>query len=195
MSRHNIKPTTVLTWLVYAALAALVIFALVSQHQQISAAANRYDHLFSQYTKSVNDCRRSNDCTSTVPAPSVIEGAAGAAGSPGQNGRDATDEQVQRAVDVYCDLRTDCDGPQGLPGVDGSPGTPGVAGQDGANSTVPGPQGDPGPAGPAGADGTPGADGRGIASTTCQDDGTWLITYTDSTTETTDGPCRVSLIP
>lgn len=49
-----------------------------------------------------------------------------------------------------------------------------------------------------GADGKPGADGkdgRGIADTDCQDDGTWLINYTDGTTATTRGPCRVVIAP
>lgn len=46
--------------------------------------------------------------------------------------------------------------------------------------------------GPAGKDG---AAGRGIADTDCQDDGTWLITYTDGTKQTTRGPCRVLVPP
>lgn len=54
-----------------------------------------------------------------------------------------------------------------------------------------GPQGDPGqsvtgPTGPA---------GRGIADTDCQDDGTWLIYYTDGTTDTARGPCRIVIPP
>lgn len=50
-----------------------------------------------------------------------------------------------------------------------------------------GPQGEPG----ASVTGPPGAAGRGIADTDCQDDGTWLITYSDGTTDTARGPCRV----
>jgi hypothetical protein len=50
-----------------------------------------------------------------------------------------------------------------------------------------GPQGEPG----ASVTGPPGPAGRGIADTDCQDDGTWLIYYTDGTTDTARGPCRV----
>lgn len=62
-------------------------------------------------------------------------------------------------------------GDQGVPGVDGKDGTDGAPGVDGK-------------------DGAAGQDGRGIKSVTCQPDGTWLITYTDDTTSTTNGPCR-----
>ena len=42
-----------------------------------------------------------------------------------------------------------------------------------------------------GKDGVDGKDGRGITKTECQQDGTWLFSYTDGTTQTVDGPCRV----
>lgn len=91
------------------------------------------------------------------------KGAAGAAGSDGADGENGTDGK---------------DGINGKDGAAGPPGEPGPAG----------PPGDPGPAGVAGADGK---DGRGVTSVTCQKDGTWLITYTDSATSTTGGPCRI----
>lgn len=90
-------------------------------------------------------------------------------------------------------------GPQGAVGKRGDDGATvtGPAGQDGeAGQQGPkgeqgeaGPQGEQGPQGPAG---PPGADGRGIASTKCGDDGRWVVTYTDGTTEDA-GACRVSL--
>jgi hypothetical protein len=112
-------------------------------------------------------------------------------------------------------------GPQGPPGPKGDmgvPGATGAVGERGATGAVgpagtegdqgpagepgdPGPAGPPGPVGPAGPPGEPGAQGaagapgRGITAVTCQDDGTWLITYTDTTSSVTDGPCRVTLIP
>lgn len=90
----------------------------------------------------------------------------GPKGSSGSDGKDGTAGKT---------------GPQGPPGVDGKDGTNGVNGQDGA----------PGKDGTNGVNGADGKDGRGIQSITCESDGSWLITYTDSTTSTTDGPCRV----
>lgn len=102
---------------------------------------------------------------------------------------------------------------RGLPGPAGSDGAPGPSGGDGDDGTsgadgAPGPAGPAGPAGQEGAPGAPGAagtpgpsgepgtDGRGVAVLECQADGTWLITYTDDTTSTTPGPCRVpDIIP
>jgi hypothetical protein len=81
-------------------------------------------------------------------------------------------------------------GPTGSAGVDGKDGLPGEDGAPGKD----GAQGAAGVDGKDGAPGQPGADGkdgRGLTSIVCQPDGTWLITYTDNTTSTTDGPCRV----
>lgn len=82
-------------------------------------------------------------------------------------------------------------GPAGPAGADGAPGLPGLqgepgpAGPPGADSTVPGPAGPPGPAG------ANGSDGRGIESAYCQDNGRWLITYTDGSTSD-GGECRTA---
>ena len=97
-------------------------------------------------------------------------------------------------------------GPPGPAGRDGSTGATGSSGSDGAAGAdgATGPAGPPGPVGPAGTPGATGPQGEqgtagpvgvGIASVTCQDDGTWLITFTDSSTQTTPGPCRVDLMP
>lgn len=91
-------------------------------------------------------------------------------------------------------------GLRGLPGGEGAASTvPGPQGAPGADSMVPGPPGTPGKDGKDGNDGRPGADGapgRGIASgPTCNEDGSWTTTYTDGTSDTQPGPCRVSLIP
>lgn len=86
-------------------------------------------------------------------------------------------------------------GPAGRDGRDGKS----VKGPPGESITGPPGESITGPAGPAGADGQPGKDGtngqdgRGISSMSCQADGTWLITYTDGTTQTVDGPCRLPL--
>jgi hypothetical protein len=82
-------------------------------------------------------------------------------------------------------------GPQGEQGAQGPKGDPGATGETGPEGPT-GPQGEVGPQGPAGADGK---DGRGIADTDCQDDGTWLITYTDGTKDTSRGPCRIAVPP
>lgn len=126
---------------------------------------------------------------STIPGP---------AGEPGEDGESS-----------------DIPGPAGQPGEQGAPGEdsdiPGPAGEAGApgkDSTVPGPKGSkgekgdsivgpPGPKGDRGDKGekgdtgSPGKNGRGVASVTCTADGDWLFTFTDDTSVTVDGPCRV----
>lgn len=141
------------------------------------------------------------------PGPQGPQGLPGPQGPPGAPGRQGpigiTGQSPQCLLEP-----TKCVGPKGAPGSPGSPGSPGADGKDGTAGKT----GLPGPAGPAGKDGTNGVDGapgkdgvngvngtngvdgkdgRGIESITCQSDGTWLISYTDDTTSTTDGPCRV----
>ena len=82
-------------------------------------------------------------------------------------------------------------GGQGLDGADGQQGEPGPAGPQGDQGQA-GIQGEQGIQGEVGPQGAP---GRGIASTKCQDDGTWLFTYTDGSTDAVDGPCRVVVPP
>lgn len=157
---RRLKPTTVFTALAYVIVGVLIVLAFINQQQRIRQAADDYQHLLSQYTKSVNDCSRANDCTSTVPAPSVVEGQAGQPGQNGTNGRDATDVQVFDAVRDYCMLRVNCQGPTGLTGTSGASGANGADGATGASGSdgatgAQGPQGDPGPAGANGVDGQP----------------------------------------
>lgn len=90
------------------------------------------------------------------------------------------------------------EGPRGEPGRDGEDGrdgSDGIAqngqdGQDGDDGTD-GQQGPEGPAGPQGAPGEPGSDGRGISDIDCDDDGRFVISYTDGTTDTVgeEGAC------
>lgn len=86
------------------------------------------------------------------------------------------------------------EGPAGAEGTMGPMGPAGPAGPAGAPGKD-GPPGPVGPAGPAGADGAPGAQGprgepgRGIQTQYCGDDGRWLVTYTDGTTQD-GGVCR-----
>jgi hypothetical protein len=52
-----------------------------------------------------------------------------------------------------------------------------------------------GPPGPTGKDGAQGDKGRGVTGVKCQDDGTWLFSYSDGSTDTVEGPCKVVLGP
>jgi len=123
------------------------------------------------------------------PVPTTPQaGVKGDKGDTGEQGPGPSAAQVSDAVQDYCAAHGGC---IGVPGQTGAPG---------ADSTVPGPpgpagpQGDPGPAGATGPQGPAGADGRGITAVTCQDDGSWLVTYTDGTTSTASGPCKVGLL-
>lgn len=99
-------------------------------------------------------------------------------------------------------------GPRGIPGVTGPRGPRGLAGAAGPAGEVgptgapgeagsagsAGPKGEAGPAGKDGAngkDGAPGAAGRGISSVACLDSGDWQFTFTDGTTQSVAGPCKV----
>jgi hypothetical protein len=123
--------------------------------------------------------------------PAGPQGPQGIQGPPGIQGpRGPTGLTGQSPVCLL--LPSKCVGPKGAAGSDGETGPQGPQGDTGATGPQ-GPQGVPGVDGKDGADGkdgTDGKDGRGITSVTCQADGTWLITYTDGTTSTTDGPCR-----
>lgn len=138
------------------------------------------------------------DVAESLPMP--VPGARGADGPVGPRGETGT---------------TGPRGPQGEPGPKGDPGPQGATGATGAAGTAgargeagsagakgdagaagaPGPQGEPGPQGPAGPPGDigpvgpAGPAGRGVQSIACQEDTSWLITYTDGATSTTNGPC------
>ena len=111
------------------------------------------------------------------------KGDKGDKGDPGRDGRDGKDSTVP--------------GPAGNDGKDGET----VVGPPGAASTVPGPTGPPGAdsmvPGPPGAQGPAGSDGRGISSVVCEGSGDgsyWVVTYTDGTSQTSTGPCRLTAL-
>ena len=133
------------------------------------------------------------EAVAAEPAVSVV-GPKGDKGEPGRNGRDGRDGAPGR------------NGTNGADGADGvgRDGLAGLAGRDGSSITGPegpagavGPTGPPGPIGPAGIAGPAGpagADGRGIKDMQCIGDGQdsyVLVTFTDDTTTTWDGPCRL----
>lgn len=166
-------------WLIYQGWAARINAASLAEQVQAACDDPTVD------TADIPEiCRQAEDVATD---PTVVTGPQGPPGRPGRDstvpgppgppGRDST---VPGPV-----------GPMGEPGL---PGDIGPAGPAGADSTVPGPEG---PAGPAGADstvpgpqGNPGPTGRGIADIACGEDANWLITYTDGTTQTIEGPCR-----
>ena len=126
----------------------------------------------------------------TAQATAEVRGRDGSAGPPGRDGKAGRDGRDGKDSTVP--------GPAGPPGKDGSDGLdsmiagpPGSTGAAGKDSTVPGPAGPPGA---DGADGAPGADGRGISSVTCEGTGDasyWVVTYSDGTSQTSTGPCRL----
>ena len=128
------------------------------------------------------------------PGSQGSPGPQGPPGAPGKQGPIGITGQSPR-----CLLEPSrCVGPKGASGADGKDGSvgkigpqgpAGTAGKDGADG-VDGKDGAPGKDGANGVNGADGKDGRGVKSVTCQTDGTWLVTYTDDTTSTTDGPCR-----
>lgn len=143
-----------------------------------------YDNLLSEYTQVTRDCYDAKDCTTDTVPPALIpdgqdisgeRGPAGEAGSRGERGEQG---------DMGVPGQTGPPGPAGADGSNGSDGAPGAPGADGA----------PGPAGPAGPAGPSGADGRGVFAMQCLDSGDWQITYTDMSTQTVPGPCRVNPI-
>lgn len=153
--------------------------------------------------------------------PVTIEGPQGPAGPRGLPGIDGARGELGKTGTTGTAGANGTDGPAGATGADGGPGPNGIAGingisgvdgsngQDGltgaagANGPV-GPTGQPGPAGPKGEPGTPGingttgaagTNGRGITKVECVGIGQeshWLITYTDSTSEQSSGPCRLN---
>lgn len=123
-----------------------------------------------------------------------IPGATGQRGEPGPEGKPGPAGPVGPIGPVGAPGSAGARGSAGDDGDPGAQGEPGPAGEPGAPGPA-GPAGPQGPSGEAGPAGSPGTPGRGVTDVTCQEDGTWLITYTDSTTSITPGPCRVQLIP
>jgi hypothetical protein len=135
-------------------------------------------------------------------ADDVVEGSpvAGPAGPPGPQGErgftGATGPQGRTGPPGETGPRGPL-GPRGETGAVGSVGATGETGPTGATGPQGeiGPAGTPGstgPAGPAGDRGANGSDGRGISDIVCHTTGDWIITLTDGTALTVDGPCRVT---
>lgn len=122
-------------------------------------------------------------------------------GGEGPKGKDAppiTEAQLSGAVGAFCgEDAVNCRGPRGETGATGrgiksitkSGETVAVTYTDDTTTTFTVPDGQVGPVGPQG------EPGRGITSTKCQDDGTWLFLYSDGSTETVEGPCRIVVPP
>lgn len=129
------------------------------------------------------------------PTPAAI-GPKGDKGEPGRDGRPGKDSTVPGPKGDKGDDST-VPGPTGFAGLTGLTGPPGADGKDGA----PGLDGAPGKDGPPGApgiDGAPGTDGRDVISVTCEgadDTSYWLVTYSDGTSQTSSGPCRLTTLP
>lgn len=138
-------------------------------------------------------CEQADDVVESGPAA----GPAGAQGPQGERGfTGATGPQGRTGPPGEVGPR----GPLGPRGETGASGAVGATGETGAIGPT-GPQGEPGPQGDQGTPGAPGStgakgergnDGRGIADIVCHTTGDWIITLTDGTALTVDGPCRVT---
>lgn len=124
------------------------------------------------------------------------------------DGKTPSTAEIQRVVEVgiatYC-LEGRC---TPKPGVDGKPGKDGANGRDAPEVTdeellnaaqtalaaLCAQENQP-CKGKDGTDGKQGEPGRGITSTACLESGRWLVRYSDGSTETVDGPCRVDASP
>lgn len=108
----------------------------------------------------------------------------------GKDGTSPSATQVSAAITTLCG--GSCKGEKGDTGAASE-----IPGPAGADSQVPGPMGPIGPIGPGGAqgdrgeDGDDGTDGRSITAIACDESGDWQITFSDDTTSTITGPCRV----
>jgi len=137
-----------------------------------------------------NLCQQADDVVEGAPVagpvgPQGPQGERGFTGAAGPQGRTGPPGEVGPPGPLGPRGPAGADGTPGLNGADGAPGLPGSDGVDGA-------PGADGTDGKDGADGEPGQDGRGISDITCHTTGDWIITLTDGTALTVDGPCRVT---
>jgi hypothetical protein len=170
-------------------------------HAQVS----KTEVLQDEYNKLYKEYQAATGKNPKAASPQAVQGESGPAGkngSPGPKGDMGVAGQTGPAGSP---------GAQGLPGANGKDGATGASGAAGTNgkdgATGPqGPAGDPGAQGPAGPQGPPGdtgatgpaGPGRGIDNIQCDGvDATssWIITYTDGSTQQLAGPCRVSVLP
>lgn len=110
------------------------------------------------------------------------QGERGFTGAPGPQGRTGPPGETGPRGPLGPDGEPGARGPEGIAGAPGLPGTDGAPGPAGPQGE-PGMQGETGPAGPRGV---------GIADIVCHTTGDWIITLTDGTALTVDGPCRVT---
>ncbi len=127
-----------------------------------------------------------------LTGPTGVQGPQGPAGPPGPIGKPGVAGKAPACLLLVnaCSGAQGPEGKQGPAGPAGKDGEQGPAGVQGEQGPA-GQQGEPGSIGPQGPAGSTGPAGRGIADTDCQEDGTWLISYTDGTTDVVNGPCRV----
>lgn len=180
----------------------------VSQNERVQVSATldqvqeEYNGLYREYTDTTGgepDAATPSQVNESVADTPGRPGAAGATGPQGPRGMMGERGQTGPVGPV---------GPAGEAGGVGAPGAAGSSGKDGLSGSngkdgnqgeagaagAPGPTGPVGPQGlegPQGVAGTNGVDGRGIAGMTCNTDGSWTISYTDNTSMTVGGPCRV----
>lgn len=155
---------------------------IIQNHAAETASDAAQDREITDLTKSLSEANKRLGEAGLPQVPVVVQQTeTGPKGDPGEN---ATDAQVASAVADYCAVHGGC---IGAAGQTGAAGNDGVAGKDGTNGV----DGSPGIPGAVGPQGPAGVDGRGISSVSCQPDGSWLVTYSDGTTSTTDGPCRL----
>lgn len=136
-------------------------------------------------------CEQADDVVEGGPPPPGPAGAQGPQGERGFTGAQGPQGRTGPPGET---------GPRGPLGPDGEPGARGPEGIAGAPGLpgADGPMGPQGPTGPQGPDGAPGATGPagprgvGIADIVCHTTGDWIITLTDGTALTVDGPCRVT---
>jgi len=139
--------------------------------------------------------------------PTGSPGPPGPPGSQGLQGKQGPIGITGRSPECLL-VPTRCVGPkgatgqQGPAGPEGSQGDPGATGKTGDQGPA-GPQGEVGPdgkqglQGDAGPEGKPGPQGRGITDTDCVGtggDSHWVITYTDGSSSTASGPCRLVIV-
>ena len=187
-----------------------------TQQQEKQSLAEEFDAAcksadFQRTPAGSNICRKAQQVASEPGSP--LAGPQGVQGVPGTRGEQGFpgplgpmgptgpkgDKGETGLAGVIGRMGTDgANGATGLPGATGPQGPPGPAGPagapgaDGTDSTVPGPEGPAGADGADGAQGPQGEPGRGIKDTTCNDQGRWIITYTDGAQQDA-GQCRTPI--
>lgn len=207
--------TVVLTWVLLLALVALVswfIASILASNSRLRASIAQKDaevlELVAQY-RSLYEEATIDGVEPDAPAPADVEnelttltgepGERGEVGVTGAVGPTGPPGPAGPTGDPGAPGSVGPPGPLGAPGPAGASGAPGERGPAGIDGSA-GPQGEPGAPGVNGLDGAPGAEGprgaegRGIATVTCQQDGSWSFSFTDGTTASTTGPCRAATL-